>query len=439
MFSFSYNVFRIFYFPILNWILPLVSKKIKARILFEKNEGIENQSFKINNIEADFAFEVSSEGELEQIRPIIDKVINENKKVELIYCSESVDHKCQQIYKKNPENVRILKLPLISYNPFSTQRCPQKWLTAKKFYLCRYDFFPELIIYGRQNEVEFTLLWATLKNTSNNIFQKAYHSFVYKSFNKIVTATKLDRELFLQKFQVDQSCIENFDFRPWQIISRQQNSLKTLKSIFPCFDEFQKLLENFPLRKRIIFGSFWEYELEVFKNSEILIENGLFVSIVCHKLDEANILSIKNILSNKHNQVVYCIDSSQSIDEVKEIFQKLKTKPGILMINLKGVLCELYTLFGNSFVGGGHGVSVHSLMEPFLAQSIVYCGPKVHRSTEYDLIKESHPDKLHIIDEFQELFPLINKYETLKYSDIEGFKSYYKDHFDYILNWIKVN
>jgi hypothetical protein len=57
-----------------------------------------------------------------------------------------------------------------------------------------------------------------------------------------------------------------------------------------------------------------------------------------------------------------------------------------ILVNKKGILCELYSDFGMAYVGGGFGVSVHSILEPLVAGSEhISCGPVNHRSTEFDL------------------------------------------------------
>ena len=72
---------------------------------------------------------------------------------------------------------------------------------------------------------------------------------------------------------------------------------------------------------------------------------------------------------------------------MEQLVAEFLNKPGVILINLKGVLCELYKFFAISFVGGGHGVSIHSVMEPYIAGSRIFCGPKVFRSTEFQFIQ----------------------------------------------------
>jgi 3-deoxy-D-manno-octulosonic-acid transferase len=67
------------------------------------------------------------------------------------------------------------------------------------------------------------------------------------------------------------------------------------------------------------------------------------------------------------------------------------SKPQIVVLNLKGVLCELYSVMGHAYVGGGFERSVHSVLEPFVAGCKILCGPKVHRSTEVEAIESVAP------------------------------------------------
>jgi 3-deoxy-D-manno-octulosonic-acid transferase len=105
-------------------------------------------------------------------------------------------------------------------------------------------------------------------------------------------------------------------------------------------------------------------------------------------------------------------------------------------MNLKGVLCEIYTSFEYAFVGGGHGVSVHSLLEPYLGGSIVFCGPRVHRSTEYTLIKENSPKRLFVAEELREVLDLMFLEATHEKGSIEDFKLHYEGHLGVLLFWL---
>jgi 3-deoxy-D-manno-octulosonic-acid transferase len=81
------------------------------------------------------------------------------------------------------------------------------------------------------------------------------------------------------------------------------------------------------------------------------------------------------------------------------------------------MLCELYQYFDCAYIGGGYEKSIHSVLEPFLMGAKVLCGPKIHRSTEYDYIHEVAPDEIVVLNN-PNLF--YTKWEELK-NNKQGF------------------
>lgn len=89
--------------------MPVFSSSVRERIRFEKKNKKENKSFREDGQVADYAFEISSEGELEQVKAIIEKLLTENYKIELIYCSKSVEKQCQVLADKYPKVLRTFR------------------------------------------------------------------------------------------------------------------------------------------------------------------------------------------------------------------------------------------------------------------------------------------------------------------------------------------
>jgi 3-deoxy-D-manno-octulosonic-acid transferase len=80
-------------------VLKSLIPKLKERVDFERKNltQFECLSFHRSNEKADYCFEVSSEGELEQVLPLIHYFLEKNKKIELIYASYSVEKKCYNL------------------------------------------------------------------------------------------------------------------------------------------------------------------------------------------------------------------------------------------------------------------------------------------------------------------------------------------------------
>lgn len=428
MFYWWYKFTRFFYYPFFNWIFPLFSKKIRERRAFEKKNKTDKASvsfFKTNEV-ADFAFQFSSEGELEQVRPLIMKALQNEKKVELIFSSESVEHQCEKIYKVYPNQIRYLRMYLIRYNPLFPSTKLTNWISAKRFYMCRYDFYPELIEFGSQKDIDFTLLWASTKTyqkAKSKYLLKKFYELSYHSFDKVIAATPLDHAQLKHDLKIKSEQLEIYDFRPVQILKRLETSKSILNARFNQFDAFQKRLEDFPTQKRIIYGSYWPDEIKLFQSIK---ENDFIHVIVPHKLEYCD------EIAKEINQIQWA--NALVIDENTNVDFK---DYNVLILNYKGILCELYPYFSHAYVGNGFGESVHSLMEPFLANCFVMCGPKIHRSTEYDLISQSHPDHLHILTNPTEFYDCIS-YQKDEISNLNGFIQHYKGHYTATLNWIGI-
>ncbi|MBL6989364.1 MAG: hypothetical protein ISR65_06285 [Bacteriovoracaceae bacterium] len=390
---------------------------IKNRLKFEGNNLADpnSRSFKSSNEEAFIAFEVASEGELEQVAQLLERFLLLGKKVELIYSSGSVQQKCDQWANKFSQNLRVFRLPLLSYSFFSGVLKGQNlktWITAKRLVLCRYDFYPELLLYGASPDVSFYLLSATLKNKessyrNNNFVKRWYYNSLYNLFEIIVPSSSEDIERFKQLGVSSASVKNNFDLRTVQILKRLDNSQAKLKEI-TFFKHFENSLKHIPPKRRIMLGSMYPQEMEIFDNPNFQdrIKSGdLFVTVAPHKLKPAFVGALISTVG--HMVPVYLVSDNMEDSELDGIFKKMSQVPGLLIIAVPGILCELYQFYGHIFVGGGHaGVAIHSVLEPFLAGGMIYCGPKIHRSTEYDLIKQKSSDSISVIDNLNRFYEI---------------------------------
>jgi len=369
-----YYLLRIILYPVI-CILCVFNKKLRERYVFER---FVNNSNIISPVAFDVAFEFSSEGELELAKPVIQHALDRGDKVELIFSSDSVYKAALGIQKKYPNQVRILCLPIVSFTPFGSSFI-KNWVTAKRFILTRYDFFPEIIDCG--SDKEFILISGSLKKFMSNPkkIKQLYLRWVYKSFDKILMATDIEKEN-LNSLGIEHKDIQSFDFRPFQILSRINNidtDNSLLSSIFVSLKKDK--------RKKIILGSFWADEVEFLKNPPADFFDRFQLVLVPHKLDAYNIEACKSVLSDIFSREVSVYSKSGSITD-------------ITILDYKGILCELYQFFDYSYVAGGFRSSVHSLLEPFLSNSKVLCGPSISKSTEYDMILEIDKRKISILE-----------------------------------------
>ncbi len=380
-------------------IRPLVPF-IRKRLNFERKNFLEESSlsFKRENLKADYCFEVSSEGELEQVRPLLEAVLQKEKRVEIIFSSPSVETKCQAIYKERPLQVRLLRLPILSSSPFSLLyfQSVWEWVSAPVVVFCRYDFFPELLMmkfFGKK----FVLVSGAFKKMS------WYKRECFKFFDTVVAAT--DNEAVLFKNLLGKNAkVYSCDFRIPRITDRANNAQLAFDKK-PFLKNYLDKLKSLPASEKIIFGSMWASDLAVLRNDKLLSlvrEKKMNLLLVPHKLDDEFVLSLKEAC-----EVYFGASHVQLVSEATPY----DNQASVVILQTGGVLCELYTLFSASYVGGGYERSIHSVLEPFFSNNAVVVGPKTQRSTEIDLALEVVPGEIHVLsraDSFYNVIESIN-------------------------------
>lgn len=392
IFSFVVRIPLAFVFIVLR---PLI-KPLRERIDFERKNLIDDASYSYRKIGqvADYLFHVSSEGELEQSLTLIDYYLSIGKKIEIIFTSPSVEKKCGDLYMKNPTQVRILRLPVISFFPFPFLyfQSIYQFITSPVVILCRYDFFPELL-YLKFFRKKMILISAATKNWNK------FKHFAFSFFDLIIAATPKEAALIQTLVNVE---VRFMEFRFSRIFDRQKATQKLMTDRHQINQIFTQL-KNYSDEK-IIFGSMWASDLEIFNDASFLEQikqNKILIFIAPHKLNREYIDHLKDKMS------VYI--PREMISELDQINVQFRTP--IVINTLPGMLCETFQFFDCAYIGGGYEKSIHSVLEPFLMGTKVICGPKIHRSTEYDYINEIAPNEIVVLNDAKFFY---NKWKELK-------------------------
>jgi 3-deoxy-D-manno-octulosonic-acid transferase len=353
------------YWPILTFLKCLLYfvPKVQERMVFEFKNKTEPgcRSFKTEGLKADLCFEFSSEGEFQQVASLIDDALSQGKRLELVFFSPSVEKAIVELYGRHPKLIRYLRYPILSLS-FSS------WVTSTTLILVRYDLFPEFLVWSLKSGRKLKLIWVTfkkerVKGKSVSLIKKV---FLLRS-DLTIFATEADYELGKElgfKGRI-------YDFRMEQIKRRMLHRDAKFSKIFPQYTNLKKNIDLYPRHKRLILGNAWINDLFLLKD----LPADIFLVIVPHKLSPEIIKEMSEKLL--------------SLGRKMEVISDKTTEPtsgNTILLNKKGILCELYSDFGMTYVGGGFGVSVHSLLEPLVAGSEhLSCGPVNHRSTEFDL------------------------------------------------------
>jgi 3-deoxy-D-manno-octulosonic-acid transferase len=378
------------------------SRPLKKRIDFERQNLIQDEcrSFKLDLLIADYCFEISSEGELEQVRPLIEYYLKKGKRIEIIFASPSVEKKGLQLASEFKEQIRILRLPIASFAPlgFLFFQNLWGWVTAPTLLLCRYDFFPELLSFKFLGK-KLILLSAASKKPS--WFKNQAHQL----FDLIIAANTVEARYF--RAQYPSLKILSFDFRVPRIFKRLESAKITLNAVSELAT-YLNYLDSLAAPLKLIMGSAWESDLIVLTNelwANEIQRGNIHLLIVPHNLEPQSIIQLKKAVNNLMPEVpLYEISKGLEFDAF--LFGH---KPGIIILNLSGVLCEFYSQFSLAYVGGGYERSIHSVLEPFLAGCQVIVGPKIKRSTEYDFAHELVPDEIHLLNNPESFYNLVKQ------------------------------
>lgn len=348
-------------------------------------EDAQSQSFRKVGKKADICIHFSSEGEFEQVKTFLEELLIQNHTIELLFTSPSVENKVSSFSKLYGEKVRYLRMPLLD---FINQNILH-WVTAKKFMMVRYDFFPELLSLGKKMD-KFVLYSASSKSSTSKGMAWTFKKNIYQCYSDIFCATSSDYKFFKDNI-TGLRIHPPLDMRSIQINKRQLDFQSIQGGHFLI-----KFLENSNYDQRICLAQLWPVEIELFKNQDFvkkIIAGDILVYAAPHKLSAEfgkNILD--QIKSFAPDLKIYHFDKETTDKDIEQSLKEFKEEPGLIFSRIPGILCDIYPYFSKVFVGGGHGKGVHSLLEPFVAGSNIFCGPHIHRSTEYDIIKSLGAD-----------------------------------------------
>jgi len=197
---------------------------------------------------------------------------------------------------------------------------------------------------------------------------RKYYRSCYQSFSHLIVVDKNEVNKFQKMAQHIR--IKVGDLRTIEIQKRLKFADKKLAD-YPVLRSLFDSLKN--TEEKLILGSLWAEDLFLIDKMEIPCV------IFPHDLGEKNLNKIESKLESMGKIIIRIDDKTDKL---------VTNSPNcVYLINIKGILCESYRFFKYAYIGGGFGTSIHSVLEPYLAGCRVFCGPNIHRSSEYDFIK----------------------------------------------------
>ena len=409
------NIFRCLFAPFAVGLAWPFSSRVRERLRQERH-------WSSLSGDAQILTHTSSEGELEQVWPLLESFLKRRDssfRIQILFTSASLESKIEALMRRYPGRIDARMLPLLHY-PWGlcwAGGSLKRWTAAPLRVMVRYDFFPELVL-ALSCGGRLGLLSATFKGKEQALkggLGRWYWRSLMSQFDFIFCSTQKDLSLLenllapsSREGRSKRPKLFCFEFRVMQILARLEKARERLEK-HSWFVHLKAFFETYPPSRRLILGSAWEVDLDVFADPtfrQAIARGEWGVVIAPHQLSRVPFERLCRRLLEVFNE------RGGNTDSVA-IWREKNTSPWeghpVIVTQIPAVLCEMYSLFGHAYVGGGFGRSVHSLLEPFWAGAHLYCGPRLQRSTEYDLICEEAPEKIYVLNTPRDLFPNLHR------------------------------
>jgi len=332
----------------------IFNQKIRKH-LWDGRKSIQSAKSKIAlsaGIKEIILFHAASAGEYEQLKPILKEVDRSKYFILLTFFSPTIFEKEKQTKLVDAVCYHPFDLPLSAVLFFIKLR-------PKKYIITRHDIWPCHVYFARFLGIQTILINANLYSNSTRFLfgLKLFNRWLFHQFDLILTGSENLKNTILSlapKSIVKITGESRFD----QVIQR---SRKTKVDLIPS------IFEN---SQNIILGSTVNSDLPILSQTLDALGDNFFVDdvrliIVPHEVEDSDLLSLENLLSEK----------GLSHQRLSKFDKSISTQ--VLIVNKVGILADLYAYGKIAYVGAGFSTGVHSVIEPAVHKCTVVYGPHI--------------------------------------------------------------
>lgn len=312
-------------------------------------------------------FHVSSVGELEQVRPVVESLRKKNpqRPVLLSYFSSSVP--------------RLVKdwsfVSHADFLPIDNYRSMERLFAALKpraLVLNRYDLWPEMLERASIAKVPVVLINASTPPLGFwGLLSVWFRRFLFRRISYwtyVDTAAATAWEPFAESHTKG---LVTGNSRVDRALERVEQKRTQAQSVL--MQKMQNLASGHPV---IVAGSTWSEDevlllaaLQILRQTPALAGTVLF--LVPH---EPTLEHVTTLIAQ--------IQAAGFRYVLADQIQLALPNYDIVIVNVRGILAELYALGQSAYVGGGFGKQVHSVIEPLAHGLPVSLGPRHKRMPE---------------------------------------------------------
>lgn len=373
-------------------VVSLFNDKAKLWVKGRKNCWKLIAQSKLHHNEKVIWMHVSSLGEFEQGRPLIEKIKQQNKHIQVVLTFFS------------PSGYEIRKnysyANAVFYLPMDSLHNARKWYDLIKpdyVIFVKYDFWYFYIREAHIRNIPIILISAIFRQ--NQIFFKWYGSFyrqILHFFTYIFVQDKISGEI-LNKWNIPS--IVAGDTRCDRVLQIAENPLP--------LDEIKAFIGQ---RFVIVTGSLWNEDLQVLKDVINQVDRNVVWIIAPHNIDNAYI----QLLEHQINKPTVRFSKLSNNDN---------TQAQVLFVDNIGKLSSLYKFANVAYIGGGFGKGIHNTLESAVYGVPVVFGPKFHKFNEaVEMIACKAAYCIHNQEEASKIFNLLLTDENMR--TLSGWAAY---------------
>lgn len=294
-------------------------------------------------------FHVSSLGEFEQGRPLIDAIKNQHPNIPLVLTFFSPSG--FEMRKNYPNADAVFYLPA---DLLSTMKKLVSILQPKIVFFVKYDFWYNLLAVLHQRQIPVFFISSVFR--TNQYFFKWYGLWFRNQLRKVNTFFVQTQESLsiLNKYSISNAVFAG-DTRLDRVL--------TLKSEHKELSHIEQLTTN---KHVLIAGSTWPADEILLKRWHVSHPHDLII-IAPHDISETRIKSIESSFGSNATRLSQFNST---------------TKTDVLIIDSIGLLAYLYRFAHMVYIGNGFGKGIHNILEPIVWGKPVVFGPNYRKFPE---------------------------------------------------------
>ena len=376
------------------WLILLLSSlfnyKVRHNFFHSKSTIKLAEKKRIKTSKTVLLFHAASAGEFEQLKPILAEI--DRTKYFIIQSFTS-----PTIYSKEKNNNII---DVVCYQPFDLIWLSYiyfKAINPHKYIITRHDIWPTHLFITHKMKIDTYLINGNIHK--NSIWMKpllkSLSSTIFNFFKLIVVPSESIKKN-IETFNLYNKVEVLQDSRFKQIINRYKKN-----------NDLELLPISFLDSKNLIFGSIdQEDEKNIFEALKIIYPDGdkalkkhnIKLIIVPHEINNKKLKEMANwLILNNFNYTLYSTIKNHNINI-----------SNVLIVDIVGILADLYKYSSVAYIGGGFSRGVHSVIEPAVYNNFIGFGPNIEMLDEAkELVNKKLANKVNNVSELCDFMNLI--------------------------------